>query len=115
MNKTNLPDGLYDQLITDSIAGELARIGNADWRTVETLSPDQVAERLIEALGRQLTGALVGVGGAEGVRAERQLALINSLIAHLRQQSAALAEHLDRFAEPAQVLRALHRAIPATA
>jgi superfamily II DNA or RNA helicase/HKD family nuclease len=115
VNKTKLPDGLYDQLITDSITRELSGIVDPNWRTIETLSPYQVAERLIEALGRQLTGALDAVGGEEGVRAERQLALINSLIAHLRQQSAALSEHLDGFTEPAQVLRALHRTIPATA
>ena len=115
MTPKRLPEGLYDQLLTNSLADALAQLGDPAWRTVEPLSYDQLAERLIEALGRQLTGALDSItGDNESERAHRQLGLINSLIVHLRAQGSAIGEHLDSFPEPAQVLRALHRTRPAT-
>ena len=110
-----LPEGLYDQLLTNSLAEALAQFGEPAWRTVETLGHDQLAERLVEALGKQLSSALDSIAGNdERDRAHLQVALINSLIVHLRQQGAAMAEHLDPFPEPAQILRALHRTRPAT-
>lgn len=115
VTQKSLPEGLYDQVLTYSLAEALAQFGEPAWRTVEALSHDQLAERLIEALGRQLSSALDSItGNDERDRAHLQVALINSLIVHLRQQGAAMAEHLDPFPEPAQILRALHRTRPAT-
>jgi superfamily II DNA or RNA helicase len=111
----SLPEGLYDQLLTKSLAEGLAQFGEPAWRTLETLGHDQLAERLVEALGRQLSSALDSISGNdERDRAHLQVALINSLIGHLRQQGAAIAEHIDPFPEPPQILRALHRTRPAT-
>ena len=115
MTQKSLPEGLYDQVLTDSLAEAIAQFGEPAWRTVEALSHDQLAERLVEALGKQLSSALDSVAGNdERDRAHLQVALINSLIVHLRQQGAAMAEHLDPFPEPVQILRALHRTRPAT-
>jgi superfamily II DNA or RNA helicase/HKD family nuclease len=111
----SLPEGLYDQLLTNSLAEALGQFGEPAWHTVETLSHDQLAERLIEALGKQLSSALDSVAGDDDLdRARLQVSLINSLIAHLRQQGAAMLEHFDPFPEPAKILRALHRTRPAT-
>jgi superfamily II DNA or RNA helicase len=111
----HLPEGLYDQLVTESLAEALAQFGEPAWRSIESLTYDQIADRLIEGLGKQLTGVLDSIAGDdERDRGLRQLELINSLIVHLRQQGSAIAEQVDPFAEPAQVLRALHRTRPGT-
>ena len=110
-----LPEGLYDRLLTSSLVEEIAEFGEPAWRTVEALGHDQLAERLIEALGRQLSSALDSIAGNdERDRARLQIALINSIIVHIRQQGATIAEHLDPILEPAQILRSLHRTRPAT-
>ena len=115
MTPNFLPEGLYDQLLTSSLAAALAQSGEPAWRTVEALGPDQLVDRLVEAMGRQLSSALDAISGNdEGDRARLQDAMINSLIVHLRQQGAAMAQHLDPFPEPIQILRALHRTRPAT-
>ena len=115
VTQKSLPEGLYDQVLTDSLAEALAQFGEPRWRTVDALSHDQLTERLVEALGRQLSSALDSIAGDdERERAHLQVALINSLIVHLRQQGAAIADHLDPFSEPPQILRALHRTRPAT-
>ncbi|MEP6671232.1 MAG: DUF3427 domain-containing protein [Chthoniobacter sp.] len=110
----NLPEGLYDQLVTSSLAAALAQFANPEWRSVESVNDEDLAERLIEALGRQLTGALDAITGDAGERAKAQLGLINALIVHLRQQDAATADYLELFPEPAQLLRGIHRTRAAT-
>jgi superfamily II DNA or RNA helicase len=110
----NPPQGLYDQLITGNLAEVLRQISPEN-RTVEILSHDQLAERLIDALSRQLGPALDALDtNDEKDRATRQLELINSLIAHLRRQTTALEEHLYTIPDPPQILRSIHRSQPAT-
>jgi superfamily II DNA or RNA helicase len=104
-----LPDGLYDKIVTESVAQALAGLGDASWRTLESLPSGEASERLAETLCRQLTLLLDEIGGEGDEKAMRQLALINSLVVHLRQQAGATVHGVETVDEPPQILRAIHR------
>lgn len=104
----DLPDGLYDKFVTQSVAQFLAGLGDSSCRTVIPLAAEEAAERLAETLAKQLTSLLDELGGDEFERTKRQLALINGLLVHLRQQAGAGASSLDPLVEPPQILRAVH-------
>ncbi|MBI4622740.1 MAG: DUF3427 domain-containing protein [Verrucomicrobia bacterium] len=101
-----LPDGLYDKLVTESVAQVIAGLRDQTCRTLSPLPPEEASERFAEALARQLTLLLDELDGDGAVKAKRQLALVNALLVHLRQQAATGS--VDPLAEPAQILRAVH-------
>ena len=104
----DIADGLYDRLVTESLAEVLAKLRDASCRTLGPVPAEESAERLAEALGRQLAGLLDELDGEGAEKAKRQLALINGLLAHLRRQGETSAALLDPFADPPQLLRAIH-------
>jgi superfamily II DNA or RNA helicase len=102
----NLPDGLYDKLVTDSLARSLADLPDPACRTLTTLSSEEVSERIADALTNQLTHLLDELDGDAAEKAKRQLALANDLLVHLRTRAPAAA--VDPLVDPPQVLHAVH-------
>ncbi|MEQ1845600.1 MAG: DEAD/DEAH box helicase family protein, partial [Nitrospira sp.] len=100
-----LPDGLYDKLVTESVAQLLAGLRDPSCRTVSALPSEEVSERITDALSRQVTHLLDELDGNGAEKAKQQLALVNALLIHLRQQAA---ESVDPIVEPPQILRAIH-------
>lgn len=83
---TPLPDGLYDLLVDERIrelAQQLSEAGQAD---VEHLTGAARRRRLTDVLARLLPELLEEAADAEddATREERELALINGLMTHLR-------------------------------
>lgn len=111
-----LPAGLYDLLLTDSLARSIADLGQG---SAEVWSlPGGAAEPLVDAITRQLGAVLDDVAGDEAERAQRQLELVNGLLVALRHRLAAsgsangkgdTAEVVDLIAPPLRVLRAVGR------
>ncbi|MFP4080503.1 MAG: hypothetical protein ACLFTM_07720, partial [Ectothiorhodospira sp.] len=50
----DLPDGLYDRLLTESLRDALARVADERSHTLKGLSAEDASERLIEAISFQL-------------------------------------------------------------
>jgi superfamily II DNA or RNA helicase/HKD family nuclease len=109
----HLPDGLYDTFVTESLAKVLASRIREACQTSMAPRPEDSAERLAEALGRQITELLDGVAGQEREKTLRQLALVNGLLAYLRQQAGTAAQAVDLLSEPPRLLHAVHRRGPA--
>jgi len=108
----HLPDGLYDKLVTESLAQLIAGLRDPACRTLSQVPADEVAERLADALVRQMTVLLDELDGEGAEKASRQLALVNALLVHLRKQAGIAASQLETFVEPPQLLRAVHNARP---
>ncbi len=110
-----LPDGLYDQLLTDSLARSLAGIG-ADKADILALN-GAAGQALAEAITGQLAAILDDLPGDDADKARQQLALVNDLLVMLRQrlQAAAgeadgrAADVVDLLVPPLRVLRAVQR------
>jgi HKD family nuclease len=102
-----IPDGLYDRLMTESLAKAIAALGDPSRQMVTPVIAEEAGERLVESVAKQLTALLDDVKGEGAQRAKRQLEIINSLLIHLRQQDEVGAQVLDSFSEPPQLLRAV--------
>ena len=100
-----LPDGLYDKLVTESVAQLIAGLRDPSCRTLSALPSEEVSERITDALGKQVTHLLDELDGNGAEKAKRQLALVNALLVHLRQQALG---SVDPLVEPPQILRAIH-------
>ena len=111
-----LPDGLYDQLLTERMRRSLAGIGNGH---ADLAARQGVAgAALAEAVTRQLAAILDGLPGDGADKAQHPLTLVNGLLVLLRQRlqadagAAALgapADMVDLVVSPLQVLRAVQR------
>ncbi len=111
-----LSDGLYDQLLTESLARSLAAL---DPGSAEVLSlKGGASELLVDVLTRQLGFILEDLAGDDSDTPKRQLALVNELLVMLRGRLAAArgastppesAEVIDLVADPLRVLRAVQR------
>jgi superfamily II DNA or RNA helicase/HKD family nuclease len=101
-----LPDGLYDKLVTDSLARALADLPSEECRTLAALPPEEATERIANALAKQMTQLLDELDGDAEDKAKRQLALVNELLVHLRTQVSAAS--VDPLVQPPHVLRAVH-------
>lgn len=106
----NLPEGLYDLLLTDSLQ---ARLDEASAQR-EPLAGN-AAEWLGELIGRQMAAVLEELPGDGHDKRMAQLALINELLVSLRtrlaaqSRSADAAALLDPVALPASVLKSIRR------
>lgn len=105
----SLPDGLYDLVLTQSLAARLSAQGEALQTTELGLDG---ADRLADALARQLALVLADLPGTESERSIQQVDIVNGLLVALRQRlaaSAPSAEVIDLMAEPARLLSAVRR------
>jgi superfamily II DNA or RNA helicase len=107
-----LPDGLYDQVLTESLWGALSQTTNEHGRTIEPLSAEDAPERLVEAIASQLTRILDDLNGDGPEKLRRQLELANALLVHARQHFAAHSGEIDPLSAPLQLLHAIHRHSP---
>jgi superfamily II DNA or RNA helicase/HKD family nuclease len=117
----SLPDGLYDQLLTDDLLLELGSV-RADQRTLETLDGGGGARRLADALAEQLANVLAEIGprnsdedGSKQTRLQLQLEFVNTMLVDLRSRLAQqfpdqdYGANIRLLANPAQNLTAVHR------
>ena len=100
-----LPDGLYDKLVTERVAQLIASFRDPSCRTLSALPPEEASERVTDALAKQLTLLLDELDGDGVEKAKRQIALVNALLVHLKQHTSAGS--VDLLAEPPQILRAV--------
>ena len=101
-----LPDGLYDKFVTESVAQLIAGLRDPSCRTLSSPPSEEVPERIADALARQVAFLLDELVGDGAEKSKRQLALVNALLVYLRQQTAG---SVDQLVEPPQILRAVHR------
>ena len=73
------PDGLYDLILSQAQAGKLALETEEGSRTLVPLHPDESAERLADAVARQLVEILDDISGDGKEKIERQLELSGGL------------------------------------
>lgn len=106
-----LPDGLYDQLLTERLLSGLD-LERAD---LAAFNGDR-HELLLDALARQLASALEDAAGDEAGPALRQVELVNALLVLLRQRQQQTQEAIrpespsvDLIATPPRVLRAIRQ------
>src|SRR5579862_8072770 len=95
-----LPPGLYERLITDGMASDLAQLGERALASplVDVDSPIRLADHLRRIAERVLAGQ--GYAGNSHAQAE----LVNRLIGFLRDQQAAAGESVT---EPPRLLEAV--------
>lgn len=105
----DLPDGLYDQLLTNSLWDAITRSTDEHSRTLSPLSAEDAPERLTEAIASQLTRILDDLSGEGTEKLRRQLALANDLLLYTRQRLQAREDGIDPLSEPLQLLHAVHR------
>lgn len=103
-----LPDGLYDKFVTESVGRLLSHLSDSLSSSLALLPPKEVAERLADALGKQLAVLLDELDGEGPEKVKQQLALVNALLVHLRESAGTSAGIVDPFTEPAQVLQAVY-------
>lgn len=101
-----LPDGVYDLLLTERLL-----VGLDLGQTELASFSGQRTELLLDALTRQLSGALAEAKGAEADAALRQVEIINALLVSLRKRLQAElpggVDTVDLIAMPPQVLRSI--------
>ncbi len=106
-------DGIYDQVLTETVFLALAD-GVADQaRSVADLSADDSAARLADALASQLARILDDLDGRGAEKVKRQLELVNAILVSTRERLGRAGDDLDAFRDPLQVLQAVHRSGPA--
>lgn len=108
-----LPDGLYDQLLTETLWDVVSRTTGEDGRTLGLLRTEDAPERLADALALQLTRILDDVAGDGADKLRRQLDLVNSILVDLRRRHGNDSDGVDVFSSPPQLLRAIHRQLSA--
>ncbi len=104
----SLPDGLYDQVLTQTLQALVARSTDQSTRSLQALDPADAPARLSELLAAQLAQMLDDLHGEGDDKLRQQLELVNFLLVSLRLRlgQGAVA---DAVAEPAQILQAVHR------
>jgi superfamily II DNA or RNA helicase/HKD family nuclease len=121
----SLPDGLYDQLLTDDLVLELGQNIHKDQHTLEALDPGSATRRLAEALADQISNVLqeispprvddAGETDGKANRLQSQLEFVNAMLVDLRKRLAEqypdqdYGANIRLLATPAQNLTAVHR------
>lgn len=104
-----LPDGLYDRLLTESLRDALASVAEDRSRTLKGPSTEDASERLVEVITSQLGRILDDLPGDGQEKIQRQLALANAVLLHARQHLDGHDSRGDALVEPLQLLQAVHR------
>lgn len=104
----SLPDGLYDQVLTQTLQALVARSTDQSTRSLQALDPVDAPARLSELLAAQLAQMLDDLHGEGDDKLRQQLELVNFLLVSLRLRLGQ-GVVADAVAEPAQILQAVHR------
>lgn len=105
-----LPDGLYDLLLTESLAAKL----EPKYAETQALT-DNASGPLVEALARQLAAILEDISGDSPAKSLQQLELVNELLIALRkklgpdQTLTDRTEIIDLVSHPLRLLKAVQR------
>ena len=81
-----LPDGLYDQLLTDALRDAVAGTTGEHGHSLKPLSAEDAPERLADALAAQLSRILDDLHGDGAEKLRQQLDLVNFLLVSLKQR-----------------------------
>lgn len=120
-----LPDGLYDELLSDDLALTLTQQISLDQRTLQSLEAVDGARRMADALADQLASVLqemptlqhdeTAETESRPTRFQQQLEFVNAMLVDLRNRLAQLFPKSDiganvrLLANPPQKLIAVHR------
>lgn len=106
-----LPQGLYDQLLTEALWQTLSQTTDAESRVLKSLREEDAPACLADALALQLKKILEDMQGEGAEKLLGQLDLVNSLLVTLRQRLGHETDgaDVDMLATPPQVLRAIYR------
>src|SRR5687767_7655208 len=105
----SLPEGLYDSVLTHRLEAAVSRLVAPHEAKSAEIPPEQIAERLTEALSKQLASALDGIDGSAEDRPRLQLELINSLLVNVRERLNKPEDLFEAISDPPQILRTVHR------
>jgi hypothetical protein len=99
--------GLYDLVLTEAVARSLDAIA-PDVPDLRDFDSAEVADRLVEVLGRQLRIILDNLSGdIDKAQAHAQLDFINGLLVHLRGDNRVVDELVDPIKFPPRVLHTI--------
>lgn len=104
-----LPDGLYDQVLTEALWEAISKSTGENGRTLKAITADDAPERLAEALATQLTRILDDLSGDGPEKLHRQLELVNSILIDVRRRLGKSGDQFASIAAPLQLLHSLHR------
>ncbi|MDI3515642.1 MAG: hypothetical protein PWP40_2871 [Rhodocyclaceae bacterium] len=107
-----LPDGLYDQLLTDALREVVVRTTDESAHSLSPLTADEAPERLADALASQLARILDDLHGDGAEKLRQQLDLVNFLLVSLKQRLGKRADDAETLSAPPQILRAIHQRLP---
>ncbi len=105
----SLPNGLYDLLVTESVAQQI------DTSIADIKNIPEAANQLADAIGRQLALILDDLPEEPGGKAHQQLRLVNELLLHLRTRLAEGAtpgiakDTVDLIDPPLRILKSVHQ------
>ena len=103
-----LPDGLYDQLLTEVLWKSVSQTTGEHGRTLKPLTAEDAPERLANAIASQLTRILDDLSGDGPEKLQRQLELVNAILIDIRQRLGGNGDRIDAIADPLQLLQAIH-------
>ncbi|MCX5762250.1 MAG: DUF3427 domain-containing protein [Gemmatimonadetes bacterium] len=98
-----LPHGLYDRVITESLARTLASLPDNRAQTA-AIASTETPLRLLEVFSGQLQHILEDLEGEDSERALAQLTIVNDLILDLRARFADNSGYFDPVVSPPRVL-----------
>ena len=107
-----LPDGLYDQLLTDALRNAVAGTTGEHGHSLKPLSAEDAPERLADALAAQLSRILDDLQGDGAEKLREQLDLVNFLLVSLKQRLGKRAGDAETLSVPPRILQAIHQQSP---
>ena len=115
-----LPRGLYDQLVTDTLARRLDQLADSE-TVLDSLSAADATPLLADLIAQSLSRVLEDAQGDPSTHSAQQLAIVNALLVDLRARLTRDPERVESaVSSPARRLRAVHAmgtaapALPAT-
>lgn len=107
-----LPDGLYDQLLTDALRDAVTRTTHERAHSLQPLTAEDAPQRLADALASQLARILDDLHGDGAEKLREQLDLVNFLLVSLKQRLGKHAGDTETLSAPPQILQAIHQQSP---
>jgi superfamily II DNA or RNA helicase len=104
-----LPNGLYDQVLTQTLWEAISASTDDNGRTLHPLSAEDAPERLAELLTQQLIRILDDLDGVGHEKLQLQLDLVNSILIDARQRIGNAVNQTDLLSKPLQLLHSIHR------
>ena len=107
-----LPDGLYDKLLTETVWNAVTRTTDEHACSLKSLTVEEAPERLADALAAQLSRILDDLHGDGAEKLRQQLDLVNFLLVSLKQRLGKRAGDAETLSAPPQILQAIHQQSP---